>query len=81
MSHNYLPDHHIVVVRESTVVRWQEDIWTMLRADADFPPRAIAMISGPSKTADVEQTIEYGAHGPQCLHMILWNDRDTGEGT
>lgn len=74
-SHNYLPEHHLVVVRESTIVRWQEDAWTLLRARRDFPPRAVAMISGPSKTADVEQTIEYGAHGPRRLHVVLWDDR------
>jgi L-lactate utilization protein LutC len=71
MSHNYLPEHHVVVVRTSSIVRWQEDVWRMLRQRADFPPRGIAMISGPSKTADVEQTIEYGAHGPRNVHMIL----------
>ena len=79
MSHNYLPDHHIVLVRESTVVRYQEDVWALLRQDDNFPPRAIAMVSGPSKTGDVEQTIEYGAHGPRSVHMILWQDRDSPE--
>ncbi len=74
MSHNYLPEHHIIVVRESTVLRWQEDLWSVLRKSDDFPPRAIALVSGPSKTADVEQTIEYGAHGPKFVHMILLND-------
>ncbi|MYD78961.1 MAG: hypothetical protein F4239_08785, partial [Gammaproteobacteria bacterium] len=31
----------------------------------------IHMITGPSKTADVEQTIQYGAHGPRRLHAIF----------
>ncbi len=34
-------------------------------------PRGVALISGPSKTADVEQTIEYGAHGPRNVHLLL----------
>lgn len=71
MSHNYLPEHHIVVVPSRCVVRWQEDVWRLLRQRPDFPPRGIAMISGPSKTADVEQTIEYGAHGPRNVHLVL----------
>lgn len=71
MSHNYLPEHHVVVVDSRRIVRWQEDVWRLLRARPDFPPRGIAMISGPSKTADVEQTIEYGAHGPRNVHLIL----------
>lgn len=74
MTHNYLPEHHVVVVPVSVVVRWQEDVWHMLRRRADFPPRGIAMISGPSKTADVEQTIEYGAHGPRNVHLVLLTD-------
>ncbi len=74
MTHNYLPEHHIVVVPVSVVVRWQEDVWRILRKRPDFPPRGIAMISGPSKTADVEQTIEYGAHGPRNVHLLLLGD-------
>ncbi len=77
MTHHYLPEHHLVVVPESKVVRWQEDAWTLLQRRPDFPPRGMAMISGPSKTADVEQTIEYGAHGPRNVHLLVLDD--TGE--
>jgi L-lactate dehydrogenase complex protein LldG len=31
------------------------------------------LISGPSKTADVEQTMQLGAHGPRRLHVILYD--------
>jgi len=34
-------------------------------------PRAVNFITGPSRTADVEQTIQLGAHGPRRLHVIL----------
>lgn len=71
MTHSYLPEHHIVVVDTRVVVKWQEDVWRILRQRPDFPPRGIAMISGPSKTADVEQTIEYGAHGPRNVHLVV----------
>ena len=73
VTHNFLPDHHIVVLETSRVVKWQEEVWSMLRQDNDFPPRGICFVSGPSKTGDVEQTIEYGAHGPRCLHLVLLN--------
>lgn len=79
MTHNYLPEHHLIVVPVSVVVRWQEDVWQILRRRADYPPRGIAMISGPSKTADVEQTIEYGAHGPRNVHLVLLAER-AGQG-
>jgi L-lactate utilization protein LutC len=32
---------------------------------------ATNLITGPSRTADVEQTIQLGAHGPRRLHVLL----------
>ncbi len=71
MTHHYLPEHHLVIVREADVVKWQESVWERLRGGGDGMPRGVALISGPSKTADVEQTIEYGAHGPRNVHLLL----------
>ena len=70
-SLNFLPDYHIVVLRQAQLVPRMEDAWDMLRESLDSTPRTVNFISGPSKTADVEQTVEYGAHGPRCLHVIL----------
>jgi L-lactate dehydrogenase complex protein LldG len=39
-------------------------------------PRAVNMITGPSRTGDIEQTILLGAHGPRRLHVLLIDDRD-----
>lgn len=68
---NFLPDYHIVVVRRDRVVAHQEDIWQLLRTEQDAVPRTVNMITGPSRTADVEQTIQLGAHGPRSLHVLL----------
>jgi len=42
-----------------------------MRNDKRAMPRTVNFITGPSKTADVEQTIQEGAHGPRRLHVIL----------
>ena len=70
-SHNYLPDDQIVLLDIKRVVRYQEDVWILLRDELARLPRTVSLITGPSKTGDVEQTIEYGAHGPRRLHIIL----------
>jgi len=70
-SHNFLPDDHIIILDSTLIVRHQEDIWTRLRALPDGLPRVVNLITGPSKTADVEQTVQYGAHGPRRLHLIV----------
>ncbi len=70
-SLNFLPDYHIVVLRREQLLARMEDAWDRLRERDKGMPRTVNFISGPSKTADVEQTVEYGAHGPRCLHVIL----------
>lgn len=70
---NFLPDTHIVLVRSDQVVACYEDGFDRLRARAasDKLPRVINFITGPSRTADIEQHIELGAHGPRRLHIVL----------
>ena len=68
---NFLPDDHIVVLRSDRIVTHMEDAWDRLRAERGRMPRSVNFITGPSKTADVEQTIQEGAHGPRRLRVIL----------
>lgn len=68
---NFLPDYHIVIIEIDSLVPRMEDAWDRIRSVHGKLPRAVNFISGPSKTADIEQTVEYGAHGPRCLHVIL----------
>ena len=67
---NFLPDVHILVVEARQLVPHYEDVWARLRTLGEMP-RSVNFITGPSKTADVEQTLQIGAHGPRSLHVIL----------
>lgn len=72
---NFLPDTHIVVVHAGQVVASYEDGWDLVRAQAgDGPgamPRTVNLVTGPSRTGDIEQRIQLGAHGPRRLHVVL----------
>jgi L-lactate dehydrogenase complex protein LldG len=73
---NFLPETHIVVVRRDQVVATYEDGWDRLKAAAktEALPRTVNFVTGPSRTADIEQHIELGAHGPRRLHIVLVED-------
>jgi len=66
-----LPDTHIAVVRADRVVSGMEEAFALVRAEHGGMPRAVNMISGPSRTGDIEQTIVLGAHGPFRVHLLL----------
>ena len=66
-----LPETHIAVVTQSRIVRGMEEAWQLMREEVGRPPRAVNFISGPSRTADIEQTVTLGAHGPYRVHIIL----------
>jgi L-lactate dehydrogenase complex protein LldG len=77
---NFLPDTHVVVLPAARVVGPLEDAWDRLRATRDGPlaaatmPRTVNLVTGPSRTGDIEQKIEMGAHGPRRLHLIVVED-------
>ena len=69
---NFLPDTHIVLLPTTRIVGGYEDGWDLLRAAADKAiPRTINYITGPSRSGDIEQTMQLGAHGPLRLHIVL----------
>jgi len=74
---NFLPENHIALVRVSQVVGPLEDVWARLRTArpaAGDMPRTVNLITGPSRTGDIEQKIQMGAHGPRRLHVIIVDD-------
>ncbi|MBC7624420.1 MAG: lactate utilization protein C [Aeromicrobium sp.] len=66
-----LPETHICILKKSRMVPTMEDAFQLMRTELDEPPRATFFVSGPSRTADIEQTIVIGAHGPYRVHVIL----------
>jgi len=77
---NLLPDTEIVLLRASAIVGAYEEAWDRLRAERRDPmtggwmPRNLMLVTGPSRSADIEQTLELGAHGPRRLHILLVED-------
>ncbi|MHA1567529.1 MAG: LutC/YkgG family protein [Alphaproteobacteria bacterium] len=73
---NFLPETHIVVLPADRVTGSYEDVWDRLRqhqTDGTLP-RTVNMITGPSLSGDIEQTLLHGAHGPRRLHIFLVGD-------
>jgi hypothetical protein len=71
-SLNFLPDHHLVVLHAADLVPHLEQVWAALRERGEGGwPRTVNVITGPSRTADIELTIQLGAHGPRSLHVFL----------
>jgi L-lactate dehydrogenase complex protein LldG len=70
---NFLPETHIVVLRVGQVVGAMEEVWAELRRrhGPGQMPRTVNLVTGPSRSADIEQTLQMGAHGPRRLHIIL----------
>jgi len=66
-----LPETHVAVVSAGRIVAHMEDAWALARAEFGQLPRAINLVSGPSRTADIDQTIVLGAHGPYRVHIVL----------
>jgi L-lactate dehydrogenase complex protein LldG len=71
---NLLADTEIAVLRASRIVGAYEEAWDLLRAELGGMPRNVMLVTGPSRSADIEQTLELGAHGPRRVHVVLVDD-------
>lgn len=70
-SVSLVPETHVAILACARIVDSMEDAWALVRAEHGELPRATNFVSGPSRTADIEQTLVLGAHGPARVHVVL----------
>jgi L-lactate dehydrogenase complex protein LldG len=70
-----LPETHIAVLSADRIVAGMEEAFALIRSERGTLPRAVNLISGPSRTGDIEQTIVLGAHGPYRVHILVLEAR------
>lgn len=68
-----VPPLSIVLLNESDLISGVTELMQQLRWQSGLPTNLL-FISGPSKTADIQQTLAYGAHGPKALVILLVSD-------
>lgn len=76
-SASLLPPVHLALVRESSILPNLEELFAAIRGRAMSVlgvGRHINIITGPSRTGDIEQTLTLGAHGPKELHLLILPD-------
>lgn len=69
----FLPGVLIVALPKDRIVAVQEDVWATLQTAYPRLPRTVTLVTGPSRTGDIEQKLVIGAHGPREVHMVLYD--------
>jgi L-lactate dehydrogenase complex protein LldG len=79
-SASLLPSIHVAVIHQSQIIADLKSLYRLLETDfhagGDPLGNSLTMITGPSKTADIEATMVYGAHGPRALHIVVIAEKD-----
>jgi L-lactate dehydrogenase complex protein LldG len=67
-TQSLLPDVHVTLLREDLILPGLDELFAALGDDL---PSALAIVSGPSRSADIEQKLAVGVHGPREVHVVL----------
>ncbi|MGQ1890000.1 LutC/YkgG family protein [Thermophagus sp. OGC60D27] len=70
---NIFPSIHVVLAAKDQLVHSIKDGFERIEAKYGHRPSQISLISGPSRTADIEKTLVMGAHGPRELIVVIYN--------
>ncbi len=67
------PPVHVIVAKKSQIVDYLEKAYELIQKKytGKFPSQ-VTIITGPSRTADIEKTLILGAHGPRELHVFIF---------
>jgi L-lactate dehydrogenase complex protein LldG len=69
-----LPPLHVAIVPTSRLVATVGDYFKALATLEGGLPAALNLVTGPSRTADIELELSIGVHGPANLHVVLYHD-------
>jgi L-lactate dehydrogenase complex protein LldG len=68
----FLPDCLVAIVPRSRIVAtYEAGLERAMKEVGDRIPRCINFITGPSRTADIEEVLLLGAHGPRTVHITV----------
>jgi L-lactate dehydrogenase complex protein LldG len=70
---HFLPETHIAVLAAGAIVGGYEDAWARLAGRFEVLPRSVTLITGPSRSSDIERQLQIGVHGPRRLHIVLYD--------
>ena len=73
-GHSLVPPVHVAIVRRSDILPDLLDLVARMPENSRELPSAIALITGPSKTADIEGILITGVHGPGRVFVLLVED-------
>jgi len=67
-ARSLLPEVHVSFLREDRILPGLAELFEAIGSNL---PSALAIVTGPSRSADIEQKLTVGVHGPGEVHVVL----------